>query len=258
MANRPGVGLRPRSYPKFTLRVRTSRLTLVPFDFDQYTPDSAFVRTVWQTQSDQTGSFISQAVSHWELVITKIQGHCTVTLRGPETKASFAPTPPDAEFWGIQFQHGSFMPHFPIGRLVDGGLDLPKASKTRFWLGGSAVEIPSFEDADIFIGRLIKQGELVKDSVVEAVLRDEPIEMSLRTVQRRFSKATGLSLNMLRQIERGHRAMTLLEAGLSIADVIYQTGYADQPHLTRSLKHLSGKTPAQILRTYTKSICTKG
>jgi AraC-like DNA-binding protein len=30
--------------------------------------------------------------------------------------------------------------------------------------------------------------------------------------------------------------------------VVEQTGYADQPHLTRALRHLTGRTPAQILR----------
>ncbi|MCL4303751.1 MAG: hypothetical protein KJ077_49150 [Anaerolineae bacterium] len=33
-----------------------------------------------------------------------------------------------------------------------------------------------------------------------------------------------------------------------MTDVVYQAGYADQPHLTRSLKHFVGQTPAQIIR----------
>lgn len=218
----------------------------MPFYFDQYHPDAGFAKTVWRTQSGQAGSFVSRAVSHWEIVVTKTQGQTTVTLRGPETKASTAPIPPDAQFWGVQFRHGCFMPHFPVNRLVNGGLHLPRASRNCFWLGGSAVEIPTFEDADSFVSTLAKQGTLVKDPVVEALLCNEPTTVSLRTVQRRFSMATGLSPKTLEQIGRGQRAITLLEAGVAIADVVYQTGYADQPHLTRSLKHLSGRTPAQI------------
>jgi AraC-like DNA-binding protein len=34
----------------------------------------------------------------------------------------------------------------------------------------------------------------------------------------------------------------------SILDAVYHTGYADQPQLTRSLKHFIGQTPAQIGR----------
>jgi AraC-like DNA-binding protein len=33
---------------------------------------------------------------------------------------------------------------------------------------------------------------------------------------------------------------------VSIGDVVYQAGYADQPHLTRSLKRFIGYTPAQL------------
>lgn len=35
----------------------------------------------------------------------------------------------------------------------------------------------------------------------------------------------------------------------TFADVAYQAGYADQPHLTRSLKRFVGQTPGQILST---------
>ena len=52
----------------------------------------------------------------------------------------------------------------------------------------------------------------------------------------------------IRQIERARRATTLLLEGNSIADVTYALGYYDQAHLTRSLKHFAGQTPAQIGR----------
>ncbi len=41
--------------------------------------------------------------------------------------------------------------------------------------------------------------------------------------------------------------MTLLQQGVSIVDTVDQAGYADQPHLTRSLKRFIGQTPAQLL-----------
>jgi AraC-like DNA-binding protein len=72
--------------------------------------------------------------------------------------------------------------------------------------------------------------------------------MSLRTIQRRFLHATGLTRGTFEQIERARQAVTFLEQGLSIADAVYQVGYADQPHLTRSLKRFIGQTPAQIIR----------
>jgi Transcriptional regulator containing an amidase domain and an AraC-type DNA-binding HTH domain len=35
---------------------------------------------------------------------------------------------------------------------------------------------------------------------------------------------------------------------MSILDVVYEAGYYDQPHLTRSLKYFIGQTPAQIMQ----------
>ena len=43
-----------------------------------------------------------------------------------------------------------------------------------------------------------------------------------------------------------HPAVALLRQGVSPLDTVEQTGYTDQPHLTRSLKRLIGQTPTQL------------
>ena len=216
------------------------------FEFDHYQPDSAFIKTVWRTRSSLSTTFTSQAESHWDIVVTRQKGVATLTLKGPETRARLAPVPADAEFIGIQFKHGCYMPHFPVHELTDGGINLENASNKCFWFKGSAIEFPDFENAELFIHKLSKTGALVKDSLISAVLDDEPVNTSLRTVQRRFVKVVGLSSNALKQIERARQAAQLLKTGNSIADVAFEMGYADQSHLTRSLKTLTGQTPAQL------------
>ena len=59
-------------------------------------------------------------------------------------------------------------------------------------------------------------------------------------------RATGITYNTVRSIERARYATILLKEGMSILDTVDQAGYADQPHLTRSLKYFIGQTPAQI------------
>lgn len=140
------------------------------------------------------------------------------------------------------------MPHLPLSRLVDSTVTLPEATRQLFWLQGSVVQQPDFDYADVFVEKLIRDGILTHDPVVDAVLQNEPQKLSSRTTQRRFLTATGLTHNAIEQIKRAETASTLLKGGVSIADVIYQTGYADQPHLTRSLKRLTGQTPSQIWR----------
>jgi methylphosphotriester-DNA--protein-cysteine methyltransferase len=88
---------------------------------------------------------------------------------------------------------------------------------------------------------------LVRDPVVESVLRGEPQKLSPRSVQRHFIQATGLTQGMVRQIERARYATMLLQQGVSILDTVDLAGYTDQAHLTRSLRYFIGKTPAGII-----------
>ena len=50
----------------------------------------------------------------------------------------------------------------------------------------------------------------------------------------------------IRQIQRARRATMMLRAGTPIADVVYDAGYYDQPHLTRSLRRFVGDSPSAI------------
>jgi hypothetical protein len=54
---------------------------------------------IWHTHSERAGTFTSAAVSNWEVVMTTFNGKTMITARGPETKASEADFPADAEFF---------------------------------------------------------------------------------------------------------------------------------------------------------------
>ncbi len=215
---------------------------------DERPSDSPFVENVWRSRSEEGGPFISMALNQWQLVVTQHKGRVRITMRGPETKATPAYCPEDAEFFGIVFKFGAFMPHLPAKSLVDNATDLPEASGRSFWLDSSTWEIPNFDNADTFVNRLVRNGLLVREPIVEAALQGQVTdELSLRTAQRRYLQATGLTQTATRQIERARYATFLLRQGVSILDTVYEAGYFDQPHLTRSLKHFIGQTPAQLL-----------
>ena len=218
------------------------------FNFEEKPSGSPFVEKVWRTESEHAGSFTSPAVSHGEIVITRCEGGTFLAVRGPETRATPADFPARTEFFGIQLSLGSYMPPLPPGYLVDRHASLPGATRHSFWLNDVAWPFPEFDDAEAFVERLVREGLLAQEPVVEAVLQDQLDEhdLSLRSVQRRFLQATGLSSRTVRKIERARQAAALLERGSSILDVVYELGYADQPHLTKSLKHLIGRTPARI------------
>ncbi|HWS81147.1 MAG TPA: helix-turn-helix domain-containing protein [Rubrobacter sp.] len=211
--------------------------------------DSPFVETVWRSRSGPAGVFTSVAASNWEMVLVTYGGETTVTARGPETRPSEAEYPADAEYLGITFELGTFMPHLPIKALLDRqDMILPEASSSSFWLHGSAWELPTFENAEAFVERLVRREILVRDPVVEAAIRGHAPEVSVRSLQYRFLRATGLTQKTIRQIERARFAVSLLERGAPIPDAAFGLGYFDQAHLTNSLKRFVGRTPAQIAR----------
>ena len=216
--------------------------------FDEQRPsDSPCVERVWRCHSEGASPFLSIAESRSELVVTRQQGKFSLTVRGPETRAtSLGDCPADGEWLGIRLKPGAFLSHLPPGTLVDGALTLPQASSTSFWLGGSAWQFPDFSNADTFINWLVREGLLVREPVVGEALQGHLKDLSLRSVQRRFLQATGITQNAVRQIERARSATLLLQQGVSILDTIEQVGYFDQPHLTRSLKYYIGQTPAQL------------
>ena len=209
--------------------------------------DSPYVERVWRCHSEGGGSFLSIAECRSELVVTRHQGCVTVTVRGPETRATGLSYPPDAEWLGIRLKPGAFLPSRPARELVDTGVTLPEATPASFWLDGSAWQVPDYDNADTFVAWLVRAGALVIDAAVSAVLRGEPTDASVRTVQRRFLRATGVTRSAARQIERARYATLLLKRGDSIADATHEAGYFDQPHLNRSLKRLTGQTPAELL-----------
>jgi AraC-like DNA-binding protein len=219
------------------------------FVFEGRSSDSPLVESIWRTQTERAGSFTSAADTHSEMVVVKYEGKTAIFARGPETKASTVEFPADADFFGITFKLGTFMPHLPPRTLLD-RLDstLPEASSKSFWLQGLAWEFPTFENADTFIARLIREGLLVHDSIVDATLQGLPQDYSVHSVQYRFLQAVGLTHSYARQIERAKHAQALLRQGKSILDTVFEAGYYDQPHLTRSLKHFVGQTPAQIIQ----------
>jgi AraC-like DNA-binding protein len=219
------------------------------FAIDEWGSDSPFIAKAWTSGSEPEPAFISIAASHWEMVVTTQRGGAQLTVRGPETHATVTAIPPDAEFFGIVFSLGTFMPAMPPTGLVDQAVTLPAATRRSVWLGGSRWEIPTPENADVFVDRLVREGLVVRDPVVAESLHADIDGFSTRTLQRRVTRATGLTRRTIRQIARAEAAVEELGRGQSAREAAAQLGYADQAHLIRSLKRFMGQTPSQVAGT---------
>jgi AraC-like DNA-binding protein len=217
--------------------------------FEDRPSDSPFVEKVWRSHSNRAGSFLSVAASHFEMAVTRYRGKTFLTLRGPETRATRADCPAEGEWLGIRFKLGTFMPMLTPGNLRDRrDVTLPAATSHSFWLNGSAWEYPDFENADTFVTWIAQKGLIAHDASIDAALRGRRDALSIRSAQRHFLEATGITHRTVRQIERARHATNLLKQGISILDTVHDAGYFDQAHLTRSLKYLIGQTPVEIIR----------
>jgi hypothetical protein len=212
--------------------------------YQKRSSDSPYIEKIGHFWSETDYSHVCPADMLLNLLIVTHKGKVSVTAWGPATKPGLMSYPEGAEFLYIQFRLGTFMPILPMKK--DGATFLPEASGQSFWLDSRAWEIPTYDNADTFVDWLVRSGLLVHEPVVDSVLKNHPQEMALRTVRHRFLRATGLTPSYIQQLERARQAQALLEQGVSILDTVEQAGYADQPHLTRSLKRFIGITPAQI------------
>jgi AraC-like DNA-binding protein len=210
--------------------------------------DSPYVESITQGRTLSKGSTIRPAECSWHMVIIRHNGDTRLLVVGPWASSGVASWGADAEILWIKFKIGTYMPHLPTKTLLNSETPLPGAASKSFWLKSSAWQFPDFENADTFVNRLVRDELLVRDPVVDAVLQGHRQDVSPRTVRHRFLQTTGLTQTHIYQYERAQRAAALLEQGVSILDTVHESGYFDQPHLTRSLRQFIGKTPAQIAR----------
>ena len=208
--------------------------------------DSPWIDTVWTCTSERVSEMTAVAAVSWGLVFFEREGRAYASLTGPETKASAAPVPEGATFVGMEFDIGTSLRAVPTPTLVDGGLELPDATRRTFRLDGVRRETPGPDDAEALVERLVRAGALVRDPLVSEVRRGHRPAVSARTVERRFRAATGLTQGSVRQIERARTAATLLAGGIPVAEVVPRLGYFDEPHLARALRRYIGRTSRQL------------
>ncbi|MBX3013711.1 MAG: helix-turn-helix domain-containing protein [Caldilineaceae bacterium] len=217
--------------------------------------DSPYIESVMHGHSLNAGSSIRPAERHWHMVFVRTPEAVHPLVVGPLSTAGQAQWNAGAEILWVKFKLGVFMPHLSFDHILDHELRLPGESNT-FWLKREVWQLPSFDNVDTFIDRLIQAEVLVHDPLVDTVLAEATHDFAPRTVRHRFQRATGLSPKQIQQMIRAQQAAALLQQGVSILDTVDAAGYYDQPHLTRALRQWVGYTPAQLFHTPTSAPVT--
>jgi hypothetical protein len=215
----------------------------------QRSSDSALVREICHVSYGSDAHDVSTPDGGWDLVFMRRSGRLSVLQTGVITKPVDLRYAPGDEYLAITFKPGVYMPRVPAASMVDRGVlrGIPVAG--RFRLDAEHLEVPTFENAECLVERLVGRGVLALDEVVDDVVRGRVKAMTPRTVQRHFERALGITAKHLSLVYRAQEAAKRLAQGATAAQLATELGYSDQAHMTRSLKQLFGQTPSQVAKS---------
>jgi AraC-like DNA-binding protein len=187
-----------------------------------------------------------------------------LVVAGPATTAMIAPATPGQERCGVRFRIASAGAALgvPVGELLDSGVPL-----AELWgQGGHRLEAvvaaaPSTDHALAALVRGVAErlpaagGDLPIRQAALALVRgcsvgeaSRLVGLSERQLRRRFEGAVGYGPATLVRIQRFQRFLAIADARprSTIADLAVEAGYADQAHLSRECRRLSG-LPTSVL-----------
>jgi hypothetical protein len=210
--------------------------------------DSPFVERVTHVRYEALTEEWTTPDGCWDIVVLERCGQTSVLQTGLISRPVLLRNEAGDSYLAISFKPGVFAPRTPGPRMVDRALVRPLVTASAFAMDTETLEIPTFENAEGLVDRLVRRGLVVCDELVESAARGQPRAISPRSMQRHFLSALGMTPKQFAQIKRACLAVDLLRQGIAPAAVAVDAGYSDQPHLTRSLKAIMGQTPGELVR----------
>ena len=192
-----------------------------------------------------------------------------LSVAGPDVAVAVSPITPDSTFVGMRFRPGAAHRWLglPMSEIVGSRVALAelwgaraheiarrigdastiaermRVMETAFCRRASDLEPPPPDMGFVFNAlRTQSAGPGM------AIILDR-LDISPRTLRRRCQEAFGYGPKTLDRILRFQRFLGLARQAETprLADLAFEAGYADQPHLTREVRRLSGFSPAAIV-----------
>ena len=185
-------------------------------------------------------------------------------VAGPDTTAKLSVLPPGSRMVGVRFRPGvaPAVLGLPLDELRDQRVGL-----AELW-GTAAAElteqVAEAERPELVMAAAVRRRlrDSAPDPAADAIVRTLEhstgpgvvgrlaweLGLSERHLQRRCRTAFGYGPKTLQQVLRFQRAVRLARAGGRLADVAAVTGYADQAHLARECRRLSGVSLTELLQ----------
>ena len=214
------------------------------FTYKAKRSSSPYVEVVWRTEDQTDGVYVASADACWDMIFIKSRdGKTKVLLSGPCSKTTLVPYSTGNKNFGIQFKPGVIFKNISVADMINVTQALPMPADDTFVLQGMTWKLPTYESIDEFLAKMAENGLLSIDPVIIDILENKAVNMSVRSIQRHFATTIGMSPRRVKQIMSARKAVDLLLQGLPLAEVSYELGYADLPHMIRMLKRYTGFTP---------------
>lgn len=214
------------------------------FTYEEKRSSSPYVDVVWHTEDQTDGVYVASADACWDMIFIKNKdGKSKVLLCGPCFKTTLVPYSAGNKNFGIQFKPGVIFTNIPVTEMINVTKALPLPAEDTFVLQGITWKLPTYENIDEFLAKMAENSLLSIDPVISDVLENRGMKMSVRSIQRHFATTIGMSPRRVKQIMSARKAVELLLQGIPLAEVSYELGYADLPHMIRMLKRFTGFTP---------------
>ncbi|GAA2565834.1 MULTISPECIES: helix-turn-helix transcriptional regulator [Streptomyces] len=183
-------------------------------------------------------------------------------VAGPDTRAHLTDGTPGG--WaGVRFHPGTApaLLGVPAAELRDRRVDLtdlwPAARARNLTARVNAAPDPATGLERAALSRAADTGppDPLLARIVTALDAGRPVAatadalgIGARQLHRRSLAAFGYGPKTLARVLRLQRALALARNGTPLAETAARTGFADQAHLTRDIRELTGATPLQLLR----------
>jgi AraC-like DNA-binding protein len=184
-------------------------------------------------------------------------------VAGPDTRAHLVPREPGTRYAGLRFPpgHGPALLGVPAHELRDSRVPLD-----ALWPGGHVRRLtericeamdPSAALEAVGAQRLreVETPDPLLTAVAAALRAGKPVSavaqasgLGERQLHRRCLAGFGYGPKTLARVLRMDRALALARRGIPLAEVAAVSGYADQAHLSREVKSLTGVVPSKLLR----------
>ncbi|SFJ29823.1 AraC family transcriptional regulator [Caulobacter sp. UNC279MFTsu5.1] len=205
-----------------------------------------WIDTVWQTVCLSDGLYSATPDGSWDLIRSIApDGQSLVFLSGQATEPVEVPYRDGESSVVISFAAHVYLPRDKAPRVGPEIRMLPVRDAT-FQLDGVDLPLPTFENVEPLVDTMIAAGLLASNDLVARAFGETPKAASPRSVQQHFKQTTGITQKSFQMIRRAQEAVRRLKAGEAPAGVAVDLGYADQPHMIKSIKKIMGALPSNL------------